>query len=343
MNLTSHIDQPTFAESRIAFLDELRGLAVLGMLLINIVGFGLPVHVHIDPSLTGNFDGIDRAVYLFTSLLVEGAFRAIFCVLFGAGVLLQFERNAKKTNPEDALRLHRRHMRWLILFGLINAYLLLWFGDILVLYGLVGLVLLAFRRLSATRLMLIAAALLALLALQNLFLGEEFSDPSYQLMEPEHLDSPSADSVRTQMLAEIEKEQTTVSAGYASAWSSRAMLALMMEVSFIGRALWEALALMLLGMALYKLGAHHTKLTVRTSAITAVSALTIGVAVNAWEWLRAANAEMPLLNQSLWTYDFGRMAVAVFYASLFLLFCKLDWASALRFRLSAVGRMALSN
>ena len=331
------------SENRIAFLDELRGLAVLGMLLVNIVGFGLPIHATFDPGLASVFEGIDKALFTFTNLFVEGSFRAIFCLLFGMGLLLQFERNSERNDPEHAPTFHRRRMRWLIVFGIVNAYLLLWFGDILFLYGLVGLFLLAFRGLSASRLTLIAAALLLLLALQNFFLGDFFADPKNQLIEPHELQAPTAESARAQMLVEIEKERAAVSAGYLSAWPSRALLALYMELSYIGRGLWEALALMLIGMALYKWGAHRPKLATRTYATIAVAGLTLGVTVNLWEVRQAADAESPLIAQSLWTYDLGRMSIAASYASLLILLGKLDWAPRLRRQLAAMGRMALSN
>ncbi len=341
--MTATAVHPAEGEQRNGFLDELRGLAVLGMLPVNILGFGLPYHAVTDPSLASVFEAIDKVLFALTNLCLEGSFRAIFCVLFGMGVLLQFERNSARTSPDRALSLHRRRMRFLVLFGLINAYLLLWFGDILFLYGLVGLFLLAFRRLSASRLMLIAAALLLLLALQNLFFGDFFAEPKNQLIAAHELQSPTAESAHAQMLAEIDKEQAAVSAGYLSAWPSRALLALHMEVSFIGRGLWEALALMLIGMALYKWGAHRPKLATRSYAAIAVAGLVMGVTVNFWEVRQAANAGVPLMAQTLWSYDLGRMGMATFYASLLLSLGKLDWAPLLRKPLAAMGRMALSN
>ena len=334
---------PEQGEQRIAHLDELRGLAVLGMLLINIVGFGLPYQAVVDPSLASAFEGIDKAIFAFTSLLVEGSFRAIFCVLFGMGVLLQFERIAERSGADSALSLHRRRMCWLILFGLIHAYLILWMGDILFLYGLVGLFLLMLRRLSAARLMLIATVLLLLLSVQNLYFGEFIADPKNQLAEPDKLESITPESIRTQMLAEVEADRTAVSAGYLSAWPSRALLALYIQVSYLGRGLWEALALMLIGMALYKWGVHQLKLTMRTYAMIAVAGLVVGLAVNHWELREAADTEVLMMTQVLWTYDLGRIAMATFYASLLMMLCKLDIAPSLRRPLAATGRMALSN
>ncbi len=336
---------PAQGEQRIAFLDELRGFAVLGMLLVNIVAFGLPVHAAADPSLASVVEVIDKAAFAFTNLFVEGAFRTIFCVLFGVGVLLQFERISEENGPEHALALHRRRMRWLVVFGLVNAYVLLWFGDILFLYGLVGLFLLAFRGLPPSRLLLIAAALLLLLALQNFLFGEYLADSQNQIIsiEPKELQSRTAESAQAQMLAEIEEERAAVSAGYLSAWPSRALLAIYMVLMHIGRGLWEVLALMLIGMALYKWDAQQPRLATPTYANIAIAGLTLGVTVNLWESRQAGVAELPLLAHTLWTYDLGRMSIATAYASLFMLLCKLDWTPRLRRPLAATGRMALSN
>lgn len=333
----SNPDQP---DQRIALLDELRGLAVFGMLLINILGFGLSYFALVEPSLAGSFTGVDRALFTFSSLFAEGSFRAIFCVLFGFGVLFQFERSSERTGLVAARLLHKRRMRWLILFGIMDTYLLLWFGDILLLYGLLGLCLLAFRRLSAAKLMSIAAALLLLLSLQNFYFGGYFADPIAQFAQ---FEPASPESARTQLLEQVEAERAAVSAGYTSAWPLRAFYSLNMLASSLVRGGWEASALMLIGMALYKWRVHQLRLAPRTYAIIAIAGIAAGLGVNYGELRQAIDAEMLGLTQFLWSYDLGRIALATGYASLLALLCKLHLAASIRKPLAASGQMALSN
>ena len=333
----------TQAEERIHLLDELRGLAVLGMLLINIAAFGVPSIAVSDPGLVGTFGALDRAIFNFMLLCGEGSFRAIFCVLFGIGALIQYERVAEKTNPENALVLHRRRMRWLMLFGLLDAYLLLWYGDILFLYGLVGLFLLSFRNLAASRLLLIALLLLSLLAVQNLYFGEFLSAPKNQLLNPLDVENATSEAVRAQMISEANAEVEAIRAGYLSAWPTRALFAAYMQLLFLLRSLWEVLALMLIGMAVYKWGAHQARFSAARYLVFSITCLSIGLLVNLWEIEKSASTGLPALVQLLWTYDLGRIALAFSYVGFFMLLYKLDLAKGLRALLAATGRMALTN
>lgn len=334
---------PVPSQERIEFLDELRGLAVLGMASINIVAFGTPSLATLQPELLGELEVIDKLLHQLVFLGFEGSFRAIFCVLFGIGVLMQFERLSEKTGPARALVLHRGRMRWLVVFGLVDAYLLLWFGDILFLYGLIGLFLLSFRNLAASRLSAVALLLLVFLSAQNFYFGEFFSLPKNQLMQPMSADLATPEAVRSQMIAEAEAEVEEIREGYLSAWPSRSLLAFYMQLSYLFRGVWEALALMLLGMACYKSIKYQPRISAGRYAFVSIIGFVIGLAINLWEIDRSASAGTPVLVQFLWTYDLGRLATALGFASLLMLLSKLDLLSSTRALLAATGRMALSN
>lgn len=331
------------SQERIEFLDELRGLAVLGMTAINLVVFGVPSLATLNPELLGELRTIDKLLHQTLFLGFEGSFRAMFCVLFGIGVLIQFKRLSEKTSQQHALLMHRRRMRWLILFGLIDAYLLLWYGDILFLYGLIGMFLLSFRNLAASRLSLVALLLLVLLAAQNFFFGDFFALPKNQLMQPMSADMATPEAVRSQMITEVEAEVEAIREGYLSAWPSRSLLALHMQVSHLFRGLWEALALMLLGMACYKWAAFQPRFSARRYALVSIVGFVVGLSINFWEIERSASAGTPVLVQFLCTYDLGRLATALGFASLLMLLSKLAWLAGARRLLAAAGRMALSN
>ena len=135
----------TTSETNIQTLDILRGFALLGILLINILGFGLTAssHSYAAPTIAGTGDLI---AWVLVDLGFEGSMRGLFSILFGAGVLLFLDREASGKE-----RAHFRRNTWLLIFGLVNGYLLLWPGDILLTYALAGFVLFLFRNLSTKR------------------------------------------------------------------------------------------------------------------------------------------------------------------------------------------------
>ena len=87
-------------------------------------------------------------MWRINALLFEGTMRGLFTLLFGAGALLFLQRHAARSAGLRPADLYFRRTLWLIVFGLINGYLLLWDGDILFYYGVVGLLLFVFRNLS---------------------------------------------------------------------------------------------------------------------------------------------------------------------------------------------------
>ena len=129
MSDTMHDDVRTTAP-RIATLDALRGLALLGILLMNIVGFALPKAAYLNPAYQGMPSAGDQVAWLLSSLLVQGKFLTLFALLFGAGLEMLL--------PRGAIWIQTR-LGWLVLFGLVHT-LVLWDGDILLAYGLIGLV-----------------------------------------------------------------------------------------------------------------------------------------------------------------------------------------------------------
>ncbi len=124
--------------SRIDLLDALRGFALFGIFLANILywsGFGLENDAR-RLALWGN-DAV-TAQYRFHHFLIDGKFYSLFSMMFGAGFALQLDRLTAR--GADGVRIFRRRARWLLVIGLIHAQFL-WDGDILTLYALLGLTL----------------------------------------------------------------------------------------------------------------------------------------------------------------------------------------------------------
>lgn len=157
--------QPTAPEERVGVLDVLRGFALFGILLVNIRSYSAPLHA---PALIQGWwlqpEGWLRAVSLF---LLDGKFIAIFTLLFGMGMALQVAR--AEARGDLKFRAYRRRMWGLLLLGLLHA-LLLWAGDVLVAYALMGFLLLRFRRVSNRALLLWAAGLTLVPMVAGLFM-----------------------------------------------------------------------------------------------------------------------------------------------------------------------------
>ena len=130
---------------RIATLDIVRGVAVMGILAMNIVAFAMPFQAYMNPVAFGAPGAVDIISWAFSFIFIDGKMRGLFSFLFGASMLLVIENAAAKGEP--AASIHFRRMLWLLAFGLVHLYLI-WFGDILTGYALVGMIAWFFRNLS---------------------------------------------------------------------------------------------------------------------------------------------------------------------------------------------------
>jgi uncharacterized protein len=127
---------------RIATLDTVRGVAVMGILFLNIVSFAMPEAAYISPRAYGLDGTADRWVYYATLIAFDGKMRGLFSFLFGASLLLVVDR--AQASGADPAAVHYRRMVWLLALGILHAALL-WSGDILVHYALIGSIAYAFR------------------------------------------------------------------------------------------------------------------------------------------------------------------------------------------------------
>ena len=136
---------PVAQGSRIAAIDVLRGFALLGILGANITLFDLDGFDAVEQSFDDLVIGSAGAPFMVVLLIfVLNKMMAVFSMLFGAGVLLVTERIEARGG--SALRVHYVRNLLLLLIGL--AHSALWFGDVLLIYGLSALFLYPLRRLA---------------------------------------------------------------------------------------------------------------------------------------------------------------------------------------------------
>jgi len=145
--------------SRIATLDTLRGVAVMGILAMNIIAFSMPFQAYMNPTAYGLDSQADLGSWLFSFIFIDGKMRGLFSFLFGASTLLVIER--ARASGQSPAKVHYARMFWLLIFGLVHFYFI-WFGDILTAYALTGLLLFFFRNLSVRALLIWGVALIIL-------------------------------------------------------------------------------------------------------------------------------------------------------------------------------------
>lgn len=151
---------------RIAMLDCARGMAILGILLMNITAFGLPKAAYLNPAYLGNVSWADAWTWALMDLVAQVKFLTLFAILFGAGLHMLIPRGHRWISSR---------LFWLMVFGVIHG-IFFWDGDILLDYGLIGLLCIGAitRDVPARRLINVGIALygvgLAILVLMQLLL-----------------------------------------------------------------------------------------------------------------------------------------------------------------------------
>ncbi len=244
-------------EGRLASLDLVRGVAVLGILLMNIVAFAMPEAAYFNPAAYGTRGPLDLGVWAVNAVLVDGRMRGLFSFLFGASLLLVADR--AEAAGESPARVHLARMAWLFVFGIAHLFLV-WWGDILQHYALVGVVAFFLRGLPTRRLIEVAVALLAF----QLFLSAGLPAAMRAAVAAVSVAHPGAaaladyrgfaDSFGRPAAATLAHDLAAYRSGYATVFAYRWPEAIGLPwrtFAFVGP---ETLAYMLLGMACLKSG-----------------------------------------------------------------------------------------
>lgn len=349
---------PVAPDNRIEGLDVIRGFALLGILLLNILAFGLPYRAYFDPSVDGSVAGIDFGAFFAVELLFEGAMRALFAMLFGAGIAL-LATGGRGASPG----IYYRRQFLLLAIGLLDALVLLWTGDILVCYALAGMTLYACRNWRPRSLRIAAAMVFIYLAtLYSLVFLALSTMPKEAAAIEERIASGIEVSAEERGLVEdwteleaafdppahiLAREARKFEGSYPEAFAANAEELGEIYVVMLPLAMfWDPVACMLLGMALFKTGVLGGKRNTRFYALLATAGFLIGLAVNSFElWMKIGSGyAMPWVSGlSTFTYDIGRVSMALGFASVVLIACQRGWFASLRRGLAAVGRMALTN
>ncbi|HEY8618304.1 DUF418 domain-containing protein [Phenylobacterium sp.] len=330
-------------------IDAVRGFAVLGILLMNIVAMGLPSFAYLQPTFAGGSEGADLWTWAVNNVLVDGKMRALFTFLFGASAVLIADRAASARGLSPA-QTHYRRMFWLAVFGLLHA-VFFWFGDILVTYAVAGLVIFPFRKLSPRAQVTLGAAILLALLAKNLWQAEQLATLRAAASAP---GAPAALVAAWQEARGAIAPPPQVAAaelagfggGFVDAVHARLELLKMFYTYFLPQdAIPEAIGQMFIGMALFRLGFFTLRWTSRAYAALAAFGYLVCAPVTAWlAWLIWRSGFEPLVLHELEVWQqTTRPFIALAHAAALLLLVRSGATGPLVDRLAAAGRMAFSN
>ncbi|MCP4311226.1 MAG: DUF418 domain-containing protein [Bacteroidetes bacterium] len=325
------------SKERIVSLDLLRGVAIAGILIMNIQSFSMPSAAYINPTAYGNLEGLNRWAWIVSHILARGKFMNIFSMLFGAGVLL-FTQSAERKGLNCTV-LHYRRMGWLLIFGLMHGYLL-WMGDILVSYSLCGMLLFLFRNKRPALLIRFALAFfLVPIVVDGLLAWSMPFWPREAVLSTLESWRPVAETVQHHL--------DVYRGGWLEQMEVRIPATIFMQTGlFFMGSFWQVMALMLLGMALHKwnifTSGRPRAYYIRMAFIGLSSGYLLsgaGVWIN---FLKGWTMEYSMFLGGQFNYV-GSVSVALGYTGLIMLIS--DSGRMKRFinGFSAVGRTAFSN
>ena len=353
------------AAARLDVLDAIRGFALCGILLINIVNMGWLMDSD-EPARGVRDGGLSTALWWVQSLLVHGNMRGLFSLLFGASMLLFLAKAERgSATSAEANRLMLRRLFWLFMFGVVDMSILLWPGDILNIYAIAGLIVLPFASAKPRTLAIGAAIALAgvsvYLAAHQLPKRDIIAQgPALEarasarqvLAPPDRKTLETWQHWRTGQFAtpgEIDKQRAARLGGYADNFRYLAKMSFewLFEWKDTLRWVFDAAGFMLVGMLLYRLGWIQGKATRRNYLLVALIGYALGVPLKTLEALRDWDLMMGVANPDFilfWlpaaTMQAARLLVTLGHAGLFLWCWK---AFNLRLvPLQALGRMAFT-
>ena len=334
--------------NRIVTLDIVRGVAVMGILVMNIAAFALPYPAYANPAAYGGDSELDLASWAFNFLIFDGKMRGLFSILFGASTLLVIERATDA--GRGGAKVHFARMAVLLGFGLVHFYFI-WFGDILALYALCGMLLYFFRNKSPRDLVRWAVAFLSLSVIYFGLIGLTGALAGNPNIPPQ----AAAEMIESREVIEFElgasspqiaNDLALYRSDYASIVDSRLngrTWEPFMSVFGFG---FETLGLMFLGMALFKSGfltgdwepASYRRWALRCAAI-ALPPLAFLVWWQASADFDAVRVFLALIALSV-PFD---VLMAVGWAAAIIWWARVGPMPPLRARVAAAGRMAFTN
>lgn len=367
LSTTTNSTVPVSKADRIQSIDSIRGVALLGILLMNIPGFGMNDDFWYELFHSPR-SGYDYLTFSWIVVFFEGTMRGLFSMLFGAGMVL-FMLNKKEQPGQTSVAVYYyRRLLWLVLFGAINAFVILWRGDILFFYGLSGMILFAFRKLAPKWLLIISFTCISFGMITGAWFWSETREKRTDYLEAvaakkekKKLTEEQQAAITTWTSMEkswSQKPDTAVSnenlrkmhSGYITIFTYMIPNNSMGETFGMYYGLWDFLAMMFLGMALFSWGFFTNKLSTSTYTIWLLIGYGIGIPI-AYQLMnieftsvanRTAFVDRWTMNPFVFR-ESRRVLITIGHASLVMLVFRSKIVPWLMRALANVGQMAFTN
>jgi uncharacterized protein len=345
--------QPTQQFERITSLDFLRGIAVLGILLINIETFSYPEPW--SPYKYGFGNSTDESTRFWVYFLAQGKFFSMFTLLFGVGFYIFLERLEQKGIGLKSLDIYARRLLWLFVFGVVHAYLI-WDGDVLYHYATCGFLLFPFRSFNIHQLLLVLLVPMAVL-LFNSYERSVATNKQYTefTQASEKTENNRTDSEKTKIRSwenktskknasnsEIELPRRTYFQSIeANAEHTKVHKG---EVLYQG-ILFRTLIMMILGILFYKSGIFQDYHSISFYWPMTIAILSVALIINYfryYHWSFEYFDPVKSIWQG-WVYTFPKEILGVAYILLFNGLYQKFFKSVKLKLISSTGRMALTN
>ncbi|MBS1599011.1 MAG: DUF418 domain-containing protein [Bacteroidetes bacterium] len=353
-------------KERIAIIDTLRGFAVLGILLVNINWFGMPFQYNMNLNLHNEYSGPNYIGWWLVNSLFEGSQRAIFSMLFGASTILLISKMEKKPGTLSPADFYYRRLMWLLIFGFVNAFMLLWPGDILYSYALCGFFLFPFRNLKAKHLFVCGIALMILSGVKStrhLYLLKDMrTKGEYALQQEKNgivlTDEQAVDKKNWQDYTDMNNTETlrkqankqykVLHKGYFDILKYYKVINEALEtVNFYNNDFWDILAFFFIGMAFFKWnilsGGQSARFYWITMSVGYIVGLTLAYKLIHADILTKFDDSKLADIIRVDFYQEKRLFMAMGHLSVVMLLYKYHVADGLLKVFSNVGRMTLTN
>jgi uncharacterized protein len=362
------IDQPrpVSTAERVQTIDVVRGVALLGILMMNIPGFGIDGSAF-NTILGGSHKNADFITFATIETFFSGTMRGLFSMLFGAGMIL-FTINKKEiTGGTTVAEYYYRRLLWLVLFGVLNAFVLLWPGDILFYYGLCGMILFPFRKMRPKWLLLIGIFCIGIGILKTMLWYPELRKTRANYLEAIAAEKQNKKLTEEQEKAkaewpEIEKGQKTdtartnenlrtMNSGYTTIFAHFLPNNAGNETWGMYHGLWDLLCMMFIGMALFGWGFFSNKASSSTYWMGFLVGYGIGIPLGLvvvfkgyTGWFNNIGNYIDHYRVPHWVLgDLRRFFLCIGHASLILLIFRSRIVPWLMKALANVGQMAFTN
>ncbi len=359
-------------ESRLLSLDFMRGIAIIGMIFVNVLAFLPDFRLVLLNDTLAEQTIANGTLYEIIFVLFYGKMRALFTLLFGAGIVLFFKiPNESESSRAD---LFASRMLWLLILGLAHAYFLLWPGTILFEYALGGLLLFSLRNLRPSKILVLSIAVLSLyfyinskdypityqkyLNYEEAIACEKQHKPlsQKQIADKEKFENTIADHPPFSAEKELEikesvtKKKTLYGSGFKEIYKQNTSICNDALSFGVYMNILESIGTMLLGLFLFKIGFFEFKFKRNTYLLISLLGITLGIllSIQIYKWQSCPKSELIAIyawkNFNTFTIDgIVRIVQTIGYCALFMLTSQLKQAQALVILIANMGKMALTN